>query len=284
MKKKVLVTGSAGYIGRHVVESLVDLGHEVIAVDINTSSLDDLKDKITIITDSIFDCSDDPFEKYGKPDVCIHLAWRNGFVHNADTHITDLSAHYSFLKKLVDAGIEGIAVMGTMHEVGYHEGVVDENTPCKPLSLYGISKNALRQSMLQITENTKTKLYWLRAYYILGDDTRNHSIFSKILSAVQEGKTVFPFTSGKNKYDFIDVAELGYQIALASTQDKITGIINVCDGTPRSLADVVEEFIKNNDLPIRLEYGAFPDRTYDSPAIWGNADKIKKIKANVEEN
>lgn len=282
MKKRVLVTGSAGYIGRHVVENLIDLGHEVIAVDVNTSSLDYLKDKITIIQDSVFDCNDNPFEKYGKPDVCVHLAWRNGFVHNADTHMTDLSAHYTFLKRLVDSGIGGIAVMGTMHEIGYHEGEINEDTPCNPLSLYGVAKNALRQAAIQMTQNTSTKLYWLRAYYILGDDAKNHSIFSKILCAAEEGKTLFPFTSGKNKYDFIDVNDLGYQIAVASTQDEITGIINVCNGKPLSLASVVEEFIKKNNLPIRLEYGAFPDRAYDSPAEWGNPDKINEILANLK--
>ena len=46
---------------------------------------------------------------------------------------------------------------------------------------------------------------------------------------------------------------------------------------PISLAEKVEGFIKENNLKIKLKYGAFPDREYDSPAVWGNSDKIKKI-------
>ena len=44
-----------------------------------------------------------------------------------------------------------------------------------------------------------------------------------------------------------------------------------------SLADRVERFIKENDYDIKLKYGAFPDRAYDSDAVWGNSEKIKKI-------
>jgi hypothetical protein len=43
------------------------------------------------------------------------------------------------------------------------------------------------------------------------------------------------------------------------------------------LADRVERFIQENKLNIMLEYGAFPDRPYDSKAIWGNSQKIDKI-------
>ena len=41
-----------------------------------------------------------------------------------------------------------------------------------------------------------------------------------------EGKELFPFTSGKNKFDFISVEDLCTMIALASTQTAINGIIN----------------------------------------------------------
>ena len=46
---------------------------------------------------------------------------------------------------------------------------------------------------------------------------------------------------------------------------------------PVSLADKVEGFIKDNNFKIKLKYGVFPDRAYDSPAVWGDATKIKEI-------
>lgn len=275
--EKVLVTGSGGYIGRHVVKSLLDLGYSVIAADVRNEGVDP---RAEIVNRSIFDDCPDIYAEFGKPDICIHLAWRNGFVHNAATHMEDLSGHCRFLRYMMEGGLKNLAVMGTMHEIGYWEGAIDENTPCNPLSQYGVAKNALRQSLLQLTAEKEVNLYWLRAYYILGDDTKNHSIFTKILQTAQAGGKTFPFTSGKNKYDFIDVETLAKYIALASTQKEVTGIINVCTGQPVSLAEKVEEFIREKGLDIRLEYGAFPDRPYDSPGEWGNPEKMQRILNN----
>ena len=60
-------------------------------------------------------------------------------------------------------------------------------------------------------------------------------------------------------------------------QDKVTGVINCCTGEPESLADRVEGFIRENGLSIALDYGAFPDRPYDSPGVWGDATEIRAI-------
>lgn len=273
-KKRILVTGANGYIGRHVVTALLDKDCEVIASDFSFDGVDER----AIRNDTpIFSNDPDLFEKLGKPDVCIHMAWRNGFQHNSETHITDLPNHYLFLKNMMEGGLKQVAVMGTMHEIGYWEGAIDEDTPANPISLYGISKNALRQLTTLLAEQNGVILQWLRAYYILGDDLKNNSIFSKIVKAAQEGKTTFPFTSGKNKYDFIDVDELANQIASAAIQTEVCGAINCCTGNPVSLAERVEKFIRDKGFDIKLEYGAFPDRPYDSPAVWGNPDKINQI-------
>ncbi len=272
---KILVTGANGYIGRHVVKSLLDKGVDVIACDIVTDDVDKRAEHKNL---NIFELPEgNIFEQMGAPDVCLHMAWRNGFVHNAPTQIGDLSAHYQFLTAMIDGGLKQLAVMGTMHEVGYWEGAIDENTPCNPISMYGIAKDALRRAMILYTQQKGVALQWLRAYYILGDDKRNNSIFCKLLLAAEEGKRTFPFTSGNNQYDFITVDELATQLSAAVMQKEITGIINCCTGKPMSLADRVEQFIKEQGLDIKLEYGAFPDRPYDSPCEFGNPDKIQKI-------
>ena len=275
---KILVTGANGYIGRHVVKKLLDKGANVIACDFRT---DDVDSRAKSINMDLFNLPDgNIWEKLGSPDVCLHMAWRNGFIHNASTQIGDLSSHYIFLTSLVDGGLKQLAVMGTMHEVGYWEGAIDENTPCNPISMYGIAKDALRKSLILYTKQKGCLLQWLRCYYILGDDKKNYSIFAKLLKAAEEGKKTFPFTTGKNKYDFIDVEKLSDMLSTAVMQTEIDGVINCCTGKPMSLADRVENFIKENQLDIQLEYGAFPDRPYDSPCIYGDPTKINLIMSN----
>lgn len=271
---KILVTGAAGYIGRHVVKAAIEQGHDVFVSDFYYKGVDDRA--VRVDTD-IFCGDKNIYHELGCPDVLIHMAWRDGFVHNSKAHMKDLSSHIVFLENMIDGGLKYLTVMGSMHEVGYWEGCIDSDTPCNPLSMYGISKNALRQTMLEYTKDRDVYLHWLRAYYIYGDDAHGSSIFAKLYQASLDGKKEFPFTQGKNKYDFINVDELANMIVKASTQSKYNGIINVCTGKPLSLAEMIESYISNHNLNIKLKYGVFPDRPYDSPGVWGDASTINKI-------
>ncbi|MBR1494385.1 MAG: NAD(P)-dependent oxidoreductase [Acidaminococcaceae bacterium] len=278
MGKRVLVTGAGGYIGRHVVAALCDMGAEVTAVDFRTDGIDA---RANALVYDIFNGSAAMFRELGSPDACLHMAWKDGFVHNSDAHMGFLSMHYNFLRGMIDGGLKQLAVMGTMHEIGYWEGAIDENTPCNPISMYGVAKDALRRSAFLMVREKDVCLQWLRAYYIYGDDKRAVSVFGKLLQAEEAGKDTFPFTSGKNLYDFIHVDELSRQIAAAVLQTEVDGIINCCTGKPMSLADKVEGYIREHGMKIRLEYGAFPDRAYDSPGVWGDAGKIQAIMEKV---
>lgn len=276
---RVLVTGAGGYIGRHVVRALLRRGAHVVAIDRNAADSPETSGLTTVSAD-IFAQTSAVLSAAGELDVCVHLAWEAGFVHDSPTHMLRLSDHVRFLDAVVAHGVERLAVLGTMHEVGYHEGPITDETPTNPRSQYGIAKDALRRSLMQRLSTGGPSLQWLRCYYIVGDDERSQSVFAKILAAAAEGRRAFPFTSGRNRYDFIDVAELGEQIAAAALQSEVTGVINCCSGEPVALGDRVEKFIRERGLDIRLEYGAFPDRPYDSPGVWGDPTKIQQILAS----
>ena len=273
--RKILITGAGGYIGRHVLKNALTIKNaQVSVVDIMP-----IGTPATCYTMDFLKESENPelYTKLGAPDILIHLAWQDGFNHKSDAHFKNLSAHYQFIKNMVDSGCQNISIMGSMHEIGYHVGEVNNDTPCNPMSLYGIAKNALRQAVLTYVEGKDVSLKWLRAFYITGDDAHNNSIFAKILQMANEGKKTFPFTDGKSRFDFTDVNELAQQIIAASIQTDISGIINVCSGQSTPIKEKVESFIKENHLNISPEYGAFPSRKYDSPEIYGNADLINQI-------
>ncbi|WP_261806929.1 NAD-dependent epimerase/dehydratase family protein [Lapidilactobacillus luobeiensis] len=270
---KILVTGANGYLGQGIVKAILDNGHSVIATDFKTQFIDDRAEKIA---GNLFEV-EDPYTTFGKPDVLLDLAWRDGFKHYSDAHIDDLPKHYHFIKKMIESGLEKIAVMGSMHEIGFFEGSINESTPCNPVTPYGISKNALRELTQMLASKYGTVFQWLRGYYIVGHSEFGSSIFSKLTAAANSGEKEFPFTLGQDQFDFIDYDVFCKQIAAAIGQNDVNGIIEICSGRPEKLADRVERFIRENNYSIKLKYGAFPDRPYDSKAIWGNNTKIQHI-------
>lgn len=271
---KILVTGANGYLGKGVVKQLLDDGVQVIATDFKDNLIDKRADIRCVDLFSL----EDPYNFFDQPNVVLHMAWRDGFVHKSINHINDLPNHYAFLSKMIESGVKQVATMGSMHEVGFYEGSINESTPCNPQSLYGISKNALREAVQLKCKEQKTIFQWLRGFYIVGNTADGSSIFSKIVQAAQNGQKEFPFTMGLNQFDFIDYPEFCKLVADAVEQTEIEGIINICSGRPEKLGDRVERFIKENGLDIKLKYGAFPDRPYDSKAIWGDDFKIRMIE------
>lgn len=270
---KILVTGANGYLGQGVVKSILDDGYEVVATDFSVQYIDDRAEKIE---SNLFEV-EEPYDFFGRPDVILHMAWREGFVHYSDAHIEDLPKHYDFLRKMILGGVQRVAVIGTMHEIGFYEGCIKADTPCHPITPYGISKNALRDLVQMLAKQNNIDFQWLRGYYIVGNSKFGSSIFSKITAAEEERKQEFPFTMGQNQYDFIDYEDFCTQVATVVEQREVNGIINICSGKPEKLADRVERFIKENNYNIKLKYGAFPDRPYDSKAIWGDGMPIEQI-------
>lgn len=263
---KIAVTGANGFLGTGVVNELVNRGHEVVAVD---KMVDRVPESAICIQTSLFDMTD-PYTEMGRPDCVVHLAWRDGFKHNSTAHMEDLASHIELVGKLSASPLKRLAIMGSMHEVGYFEGGIRADTPCNPQNLYGIAKNALRQAAMLVCGDSDTELQWLRGYYIVDNSPYGSSIFSKICKAAADGKKTFPFTTGQCQYDFLDYNDFCTLVADVVTGAEGDGIFNISSGHPEKLADRVERFIKDNHFDIQLDYGAFPDRPYDSPAVWGS--------------
>ena len=83
---KIAVTGAGGFLGRGVVKNLIERGHDVVATDFRADRIDS---RATIVPCDLF-ALENPYEELGRPDVLLHMAWRDGFSHYSDAHIDDL--------------------------------------------------------------------------------------------------------------------------------------------------------------------------------------------------
>ena len=277
--KKILITGANGYIGSHLVKALCDQSEEfyVIAVDIKNEYID--KRAHFIRCNFLDQCEDENlYANLEKPEICIHLAWRDGFVHNSLSHLDDFPRHFHFLKNLLDHGLKHLVVAGSFREYGKINGKADASQYVVPENYYCLSKIMLKRALdIYLDESSAVCFQWIRPFTVYGDDERNQSILTKIIQWEKEGKRTFPFTMGNEYYDYININDLVQQIIAVVSQTEIQGIIDCCSGKPTRLGDKIEEFLKENHFKIRPEYGAYPDRSYDSPVIYGDDSKINAI-------
>jgi nucleoside-diphosphate-sugar epimerase len=275
----IVITGGSGYIGHNLIKLLTKTDHKltVVSRSFNNSAKILSKNIKYLQLDLLSKDDENIYKTLGKPDVLVHLAWESGFIHNESSHYNNILKHINFIENMLKGGLSHLSIAGTVHEVGYFVGEVDENTPTNPQNLYGIAKNFLRQLTEILCENYSATYQWLRFFYIYGDDINNNSVFTKILKACRENKKNFYLNSGELLCDFIHIDTLTSQINSVISQNEVNGIINCCTGNPISLKTMVDNFVKNNDLPITINYDKFPIRDYDSRAIWGSNKKISLI-------
>lgn len=282
MTNKVLITGANGYIGSHFANHLIQLPQfQVVATDILNTNL---KKEIPFIPcDLAKICKDEKlFQLLGKPDICVHLAWRDGFEHNKISHLEDLPMHFNFLKNLIDHGVAHIVIAGSFREYGKVNGRTNPDNIIIPENLYCLSKLTLKRALEIYIHDKNVCLQWIRPFTVYGDDETNHSLMSKIIGWEKEGRESFPFTNGDEQYDYIHISELCKQLTAIISQKEVDGIIDCCSGKATRLGDKIEEFIQERNMKIKPRYGAFPTREYDSPIIIGNDTKIRKIMANIK--
>src|SRR5271154_5126738 len=93
-KRTILVTGACGYVGRHVCTALLRNGVGVLAVDTRGPPP---APGVHFVSADFADVSPAWWQSCEKPDTCLHLAWSDGFNHNAQSHIDNIPKHAGFV-------------------------------------------------------------------------------------------------------------------------------------------------------------------------------------------
>lgn len=185
-----------------------------------------------------------------------------------------LSSHFTFVERLIGLGLSKVVGLGTMHELGPVSGLVAEDIVPQPQNQYGIAKNSLRAALQELCQRKEIDFLWLRCFYILGDDARNSSVFTKMLELEAAGASEMPLTTGLTRFDFIDVAQLGKLIAQTSSIEGLNGLLNVGSGQVMSLRERIEKFKNENQLSIELQFGVFPERQGISEGCWPDLSRM----------
>jgi dTDP-6-deoxy-L-talose 4-dehydrogenase (NAD+) len=222
----------------------------------------------------------DVFERLGRPETVIHLAWSGLPNYKAQHHVEqELPAQYRFLQRLVAAGTRNLVVAGTCLEYGMQSGALLEDQPTQPTTAYGIAKDTLRRQLQVLQSQQPFALTWARLFYVYGEGQAGSSLLSQLKAAVQRGDTVFNMSAGEQLRDFlpVDVAAAAL-VALAAT-GRDNGIVNVCSGTPISVVRLVRTWLEQNAWSIELNLGYYPYPDYEPLAFWGDCRKLAACTA-----
>jgi nucleoside-diphosphate-sugar epimerase len=274
---KVAVTGSTGFIGRHVVAELEQLSISPVLMlrpgSVPHSSLSNH----TVVQIDVMDPPSNAFELMGNPDVLIHLAW-GGLPNYRSLHHfeVELPAQYNFLKGIIQSGLKNLVVTGTCFEYGMQSGSLHEDMESKPTNPYGFAKDSLRRQLEYIKDNQPFALTWARLFYLYGIGQAENSLLPQLKFAVEQGNEVFNMSGGEQLRDFLPITEVAKSIVSLAIGNRDDGIVNICSGRPISVRKLVEDWITENEWSIKLNLGHHAYPNYEPMAFWGERQKLDR--------
>jgi nucleoside-diphosphate-sugar epimerase len=281
---KVLITGSTGFIGKHVIDQLLNIGNiNIIATSSNEENLNKYykNKRVKIVPFDIYEKQKsnlDLYKFFDRPDKLIHLAWKGLPNYNESFHITDnLIKDFNFISNLIHNGLKDITITGTCFEYGMLEGELEENMLTYPTNYYALAKDTLRK-MLEI-EKVKNNfdLKWVRLFYMYGFGQSSNSLIPQLEIALKNGEQIFNMSGGDQIRDYLPVQDVAMNIVKIALQSKISGIINNCSGKPVKVVEFIEKYLRKNKKNIKLNLGYYPYNIYEPMSFWGNNKKLKKI-------
>jgi nucleoside-diphosphate-sugar epimerase len=274
---KVAVTGATGFIGRHVVSALEQLGLSISLGVRPGALLPATWDHHHIVRIDIKQAPEKSFDLLGEPDLLIHLAW-GGLPNYQSLHHfeSELPAHYWWLKNLVQDGLRNLIVAGTCFEYGAQSGPLFETSMTKPDNAYGLAKDMLRQQLEQLQKiDSHFSLTWARIFYLYGEGQSTNSLLSQLRHAAQSGAALFPMSGGEQLRDYLSVTDAAELLVRLACQRGNHGVVNLCSGQPVSVRSLVEQWIKENDWTIRPDLGRLAYALHEPMAFWGDATKLR---------
>ena len=296
---KILVTGGAGYIGSHVVKSLLERGHEVVVLDNlvkghreavpgGTFIRGDLANKellSTIMSDHNID---------GVIHLAAHSLVGESMADPGKYYLNNTAYGLKLLEAMVENGVELLVFSSTAAVYGEPEVIpIAEDHPLNPTSTYGESKLFFEQIMERYRQIYDLKYVSLRYFNAAGadpgaeigeaHDPETHLIplvLQKVLGEREElyifGND-YPTTDGTCVRDYIHVTDLAdsHILALQALKQGLPGrIYNLGNGQGYSVKEVIETASRVTGTEIDYEIGS--RRAGDPAVLVASSEKIRQ--------
>jgi len=284
---KVLLTGSSGFIGRHVLNLLKGSEHHVFATGRETQKSGgnveflkcDLLDR---------DQREKLFENT-RFDALIHLAWyaEHGKFWTAPENLDWVEASVDLVKKFTLSGGKKVVLAGTCAEYSHDAGYcVEGASQTEPSTLYGVAKDATRRVLQQFCGLNETTFYWGRIFFPYGPGEAEKKLIPSVIKSSMAGGPVL-CSHGEQYRDFLFVEDVASAFVSLLGYEGASGVYNISSGEPVKLKDVVGLCLKGLDSRSEAQFGAIPVSASESSFLVGDNSRLKKTgwqrKVSLEE-
>jgi len=281
---RLAMTGSTGFLGRHVAASLRAIGVEVVEL-VRMRRAESPADVHTVtaamVETDLDDPPDDLLERLGYPHTLLHLAWEGLDDYSSPEHLeVQLPRHLRFVTRLFQLGLPRVVVAGTCFEYGLAEGPLTETMVAAPVTAYAAAKSLLREGVIDAAEQFGTDLTWMRLFYVYGPGQSEKTLWGQCQAAIENGSPRFAMSPGDQQRDYLHVQRMaGYiaEIAARPIPGRVT--TNICSGQPIYLRDLVRGWIAESGAAMELDLGVHPYASHEPFHAWGDAATMHALLA-----
>lgn len=255
---KIFITGSTGFIGKHLVKNLQKRGHELFLLD---KDLADIKSWIGEV-------------KQFNPDAAIHLAWQGIPDYGPEISAKNLNYGLNLIKSLVKIGCKWVLAAGSCWEYGGQPGKISEDTPVKPINDFTKAKNNLRLQAEKIAKKNNVQFIWTRFFYVYGPGQKEASLIPYLIKCATEKKAP-EIKNPTAQNDFIYVEDLAEALALLTEKQAKAGVYNIGSGKLTAVQDIIKIIHECFHLKSKQKTTSAGSADIYSD-FWADTSKIKK--------
>nr|WP_210329385.1 NAD(P)-dependent oxidoreductase [Methylorubrum zatmanii] len=263
--RRVLVTGGAGFVGRHAVAALIARGFEVHAVGrtappgvhaFHPADLLDASQRRAAV-------------RAAGASHLLHLAWvtEPGRYWHAPDNLDWTAASLELVRTFRETGGRRAVVAGTCAEYDWTALApvsqraatserLDETAPCRPATLYGAAKDGLRRILASYAVTAGLSLSWGRLFYLYGPGETPGRLVGDAVRALLTGQRLAT-SEGRQRRDFLHVADAGAAFAALLTSG-VEGPVNIGSGHAVSVRQILKGIGDLTGRPDLIDFGARP--------------------------
>ena len=249
MKKKVLITGGAGFIGSNLKESLKELDHEVLTIG------RDEKEDIKI------DLNDTKLQNIVQdflPDIVCHFASGSNIVRAEEDREKEFKETVSVTNNLINSlsslrhGKSKFIYLSSQAVYGVPQYLpVNESHLLKPNTIYG--ENKLKAENIIVQNKTNYIIFRVSSVYGMGQNYNKSGVISKFINKLENNLAPVVFNSSDLICDFIYVTDLVNAVIKGIQDDSVQNeIFNLSSGKPttlKELLDILYKYFPRAPLP-----------------------------------